>query len=100
MASGRDLKVILSNLKGLFLTIGAIMLFMAVLSALTGDMESAKGFFYGAALGIALWAVLKVIFPATSDLELRHAMIVAALAYLIVPAISMIPFVTIQHMSP
>ncbi len=100
MSSGRDLKVILSNMKGLFLTIGAIMLFMAVLSVLTGDTESSRGFFYGAALGVALWAVLKILLPATFDLELRHAMIVAALAYLIVPAISMIPFITIQHMSP
>jgi len=100
MSSGRDLQVILSNLKGLFLTIGIIMLFMALICVLTGDTKISDGFFYGAIIGIAFWVILKIIFPATFDLELRHAMIVAALAYLIVPAISMIPFITIQHMAP
>jgi trk system potassium uptake protein TrkH len=100
MTVARDLRIILSNLKGLFLTIGVIMLFMAVLCVLTGEMGSATGFLYGAIIGIFLWVLLKAIFPATFNPELRHAMIVAALAYLIVPAIGMIPFVTIQHMAP
>ena len=100
MSSGKDLKVILGNLKGLFITIGAIMLFMGLLSIMTGDAESSKGFFYGAAIGFIAWGLLKIVFPATFDMELRHAMVIAGLAYLIVPAISAIPFIMVQHMSP
>lgn len=100
MPSGGDLKIIFSNLKGLFVTIGAIMLAMAALSAIAGKPHVADGFFYGAVAGIGIGLVLNTIYPKSVDPELRHAMVIAAIAYLIVPAISSIPFVVTEHMSP
>ncbi len=100
MALRRDLKIILSNLKGLFITIGAVMLFMATLSALLGKYQVADGFFYGAVAGIGIGLALHSMFPKGSEPELRHAMVIAAVAYLIVPAISSIPFAVTEHMSP
>jgi trk system potassium uptake protein TrkH len=100
MPLGRDLKIILSNLKGLFTVIGAIMLVMAALSALLGDPQVADGFFYGAVFGIVLGLILHSVFPASVEPELKHAMVIAAIAYLVVSAISAIPFVVTEHMSP
>ncbi len=98
MPLGRDLKIILSNLKGLFIVIGAIMLAMAALSAMAGDPQVADGFFYGAVIGIVLGLALHSVFPTSIDPELRHAMVIVAIAYLVVPAISSIPFVVTEHM--
>ena len=99
MLSGRDLNIILSNLKGLFVTIGAIMLAMAVLSAIWGNPHTSDGFFYGAVIGIVIGLTLNTIYPKSVEPELRHGMVIAAIAYLIVPAISSIPFVVTEHMS-
>lgn len=99
MRLGWDLKIILSNLKGLFTVIGALMLGMAVLSIAWGELQVADGFFYGAVIGIGLGLILHSIFPTSIDPELRHAMVIAAIAYLVVPAVSSIPFVVTEHMS-
>lgn len=100
MLSGGDLKIILSNLKGLFIIIGAIMLAMATISALTGRPGTADGFFYGAVIGIGAGLALNTIYPKSGEPELRHAMVIAAIAYIIVPAISALPFMVTGHMSP
>jgi trk system potassium uptake protein TrkH len=96
----RDLKVILNNLKGLFVVIGILMLAMAILSWYTGDSQSAAGFLLGAIIGIGIGLVLYIALPGTTNPELKHAMVIAALAYLIIPAISMIPYITVTRMAP
>ncbi len=96
----RDLKVIFNNLKGLFVVIGILMLAMAILSWFTEDSQSAMGFLYGAIIGIGIGLILYIALPETTNPELKHAMVIAALAYLIISAISMIPFVTVAHMAP
>lgn len=98
MSSGRDLRIILSNLKGLFLVIGAIMMAMAIVSIAIGHPEASEGFLYGGGIGLAIGILLKSIYPRSLEPELRHAMVIAAIAYLIVPAISSIPFVATEHM--
>lgn len=75
------------------------MLFMAALSALVGKPQVADGFFYGAVAGIGIGLTLHSLFPKSTEPELRHAMVIAAIAYLIVPAISAIPFAVTEHMS-
>ncbi|AFC99701.1 Trk-type K+ transport system, membrane component [Methanocella conradii HZ254] len=100
MPIGRDMAIILSNLKGLFIIIGSIMLGMAAISAYIGETQVADGFFYGAVLGIGLGMILHSFYPAGIDPELRHAMVIAAIAYLVVPGISAIPYVVTGHMSP
>ncbi len=96
----RDFKVILNNLKGLFVVIGILMLAMAILSWYTGDSLSATGFLYGAVIGIGIGLILYIALPGTTNPELKHAMVIAALAYLIISAISAIPFVSVAHMAP
>lgn len=100
MPSGADLKTILGNLKGLFIVIGIVMLVMAIISSVMGKAGVADGFFYGAVIGIGVGLLLNTIYPKGTEPELRHAMVIAAIAYLIVPAISSIPFIVTEHMSP
>lgn len=95
-----DIKIILNNLKGIFLIIGLVMLLMALLSYYLGYTISATAFGYGAVIGIGMGLLLRIAFPGSINPELKHAMIIAALAYLIVPLISMIPYVLVAHMTP
>jgi trk system potassium uptake protein TrkH len=76
------------------------MLAMAALSAIVGKPQIADGFFYGAVVGIGIGLLLNSIFPKSVEPELRHAMVIAAIAYIIVPAISSIPFVVSGNLSP
>jgi len=98
MPTGRDMSIILSNLKGIFLIIGFIMLGMAAISAYLGEKQVADGFFYGAILGIVSGLALNTVYPESMEPELRHAMVIAAIAYIIVPAISAIPYMVTAHM--
>lgn len=96
----QDIQIILNNLKGLFLIIGIVMLVMAIFSWRIGDSPAFYGFMSGAVLGIGTGIVIRMLIPGNINPELKHAMIIAAVAYLIVPAISMIPFMTVANMSP
>ena len=99
LVSFKNLRVILSNLTGLFMVTAILMAAMAVICFLLGEPENAPGFAVAFLVSGGLALALKITFPRVEELELRHAMVVAALAYLLVPALSAIPFIVIQHMS-
>ncbi|MGA9141236.1 MAG: TrkH family potassium uptake protein [Methanocella sp.] len=100
LVSFKNLRVILSNLTGLFTVTTILMLAMTVICILLSEPENAPGFAAAFIVSGGLAIAFKGIFPRAEELELRHAMVVAALAYLFVPALSAIPFIIIQHMSP
>jgi len=94
----RNMRIILGNLTGLFSVIAILMAVMTLICFLLGEPQNAPGFAEGFVASGALAVLLKSLFPHSGELELRHAMVVAAVAYLVVPAVSTIPYVTIQHM--
>jgi trk system potassium uptake protein TrkH len=100
LVSFKNLRVILSNLTGLFTVTAIMMLAMIVICFLLIEPESVPGFAAAFMVSGGLAIAFKIGFPRAEELELRHAMVVAALAYLIVPAISAIPLLIIQQMSP
>lgn len=100
LVSYRNIRIILSNLTGLFAVTAILMAVMTVLCFAFDEEYAVPGFVVALAVSTAITIVLYARFPQPEDLELRHAMIVAALAYLLVPAISMIPFLMIERMSP
>jgi trk system potassium uptake protein len=100
LVSFKNLRIILSNLTGLFTVTAILLAAMAVICVLLGEPENVPGFAVAFLISGGLALALKITFPRTEELELRHAMVVAALAYLLVPALSAIPFLIIQHMSP
>jgi trk system potassium uptake protein TrkH len=98
--SFKNLRIILSNLTGLFAVTAILLAGMMALCVVFDEYDMVPGFAAAFIVSGGLALVLKIVFPVAEDLELRHAMIVAAIAYLVVPAVSMIPFLIIEHMSP
>jgi trk system potassium uptake protein TrkH len=72
---------------------------MAVLCFLLNEPQNFGGFAIAFVISAIIAMALKILFPRSEELELRHAMVLAAIAYLLVPAVSAIPFVIIEHMS-
>ncbi len=72
---------------------------MVVTCFLLGEPGNALAFVVASGVSGGIALLLKLAFPVTEDIELRHAMIVAAIAYLVVPAVSAIPLIMIEHMS-
>lgn len=95
----KDIRIILSNMAGLFAVSAIMLAAMAIVCYVIGEPASAPGFLEACVISLAFFLSLKLAFPVAMDLELRHAMIVAAAAYLLVPAVSAIPFVAIEHMA-
>ncbi|OPY29057.1 MAG: potassium transporter [Methanocella sp. PtaU1.Bin125] len=95
----RHIRIILSNLTGLFAVTAILMAVMTAISFMLGEGYAAPGFAVSFAVSGLAALALKIAFPVPEELELRHAMLVAALAYLIVPAVSTIPFVMVEQMS-
>jgi len=95
----KHIRIILANLTGLFAVAAILMAVMTVICFLLGEPQAAPGFATGFVISGVITLILKIIFPRTGELELRHAMVVAAVAYLVVPAVSAVPFVVIEHMS-
>ncbi len=99
LVSHKHINIILSNLTGLFAITAALMAFMVIVCFILNEAYAAPGFLIALVISGGLALVLKVIFPRTEELELRHAMVVAAIAYLAVPVVSIFPFLMVQHMS-
>jgi trk system potassium uptake protein TrkH len=76
------------------------MMAMVVISLLLGEFRDAIGFAAGVAVSLLAATAIHISIPATRQLELKHAIIVAALAYLLVPALSTIPYVANVGMPP
>jgi trk system potassium uptake protein TrkH len=75
------------------------MAFMVVVSFILGEAYAAPAFIVSLVISGGLALILKALFPRAEELELRHAMVVAAIAYLAVPAVSIFPFLMIEHMT-
>jgi trk system potassium uptake protein TrkH len=84
---------------GLFAVTTILLGVMTLLCVPFNEMGNIPGFAAGFLVSGGLALALKLAFPRAEDLELRHAMIVAAVAYILVPAVSAIPFLFIEHMS-
>jgi trk system potassium uptake protein len=99
LVSYKNVRIILSNLTGLFAVTAILLAAMTALCFAFGEPYAAPGFAVAFVVCSAAALVLKLLFPVAEELELRHAMLVAAIAYLAVPAVSVIPFIMIEHMS-
>lgn len=99
VVSYKHIRLILGNLTGLFAVMAILMVAMVFICYMLGEPENVQGFAAGFIVSGIIAIVLKVLFPHNGELELRHAMVVAAVAYLLVPAVSAVPFVMIEHMS-
>jgi trk system potassium uptake protein TrkH len=96
----KDINIIIGNLKGLFIVSAILMAVMAVISLGFKEFPDAIGFMSGLAASLLIATAIHISAPPVRTLEFKHAIIVAALAYIIVPALSTIPYVMNAGMSP
>ncbi|CAJ35652.1 TrkH family potassium uptake protein [Methanocella arvoryzae] len=100
MPRNNDLNIILGDLKSLFSIAAVLMSAMVVSSLLFWELRSAAGFIAGMLVSLIIAAAIHSITPRSEALELKHAIIIAALAYLLIPAVSAIPYMISTGMSP
>ncbi len=100
MRINKDIRIIISDLQGLFFIAGILMAAMALISVLFWELQSTAGFIAGMLVSLAIAAAIHFTVPGSEALELKHAIIIAALAYLFIPAVSSIPFMISPQMSP
>ena len=100
MLIDKDMRIILGDLKSLFSIAAVLMSAMVVSSLLFWELRSAAGFTAGMLVSLAIAAAIHSITPRSEALELKHAIIIAALAYLLIPAVSAIPYMISIEMSP
>jgi trk system potassium uptake protein TrkH len=100
LPGNKDLNIIIGNLKGLFIVAALLMAAMAVISLALGDFRDVIGFLIGVAISLAAAAAIHFYIRHVPALELKHAIIVAALAYIMIPAVSSIPYIINTGMQP
>jgi trk system potassium uptake protein TrkH len=96
----KDLNIIIGNLKGLFIIAAVLMAVMAVISLALGEYRDSIGFLAGIIVCLLVATVIHLSLRQTPPPELKHAIIIAALAYIVVPAVSTIPYVINAGMPP
>jgi trk system potassium uptake protein TrkH len=96
----KDLLIIIGNLKSLFMISAITMAAMVPVCFLLGEAESSAGFVYGLILSLVCAAAIHFTVPLDETLELKHAMAIVAIAYLLIPSISTIPYLINLEMSP
>ncbi|OPY26749.1 MAG: potassium transporter [Methanocella sp. PtaU1.Bin125] len=95
-----DIRIITGNLKGLFIVAAGLMAAMALISLALGEPEDTPGFMAGLAISLAIVIAIQITTPQAPAVELKHAIIVAALAYIFIPAISAVPYLLNAGMTP
>ncbi len=87
-----DLRVVLRDLGAIVLLIGATMLLPLMVALFYGEENMYYAFLTPSALAVLIGFAFKRLFATTEEAKNRHAMLTAALAWLMVPIISSIPF--------
>lgn len=73
---------------------------MAVISIVLGEIRDSPGFLAGVAVSLAAAGIIHFSIRDIPALEHKHAIVVAALAYIVIPAVCAIPFLLNAGLSP
>jgi trk system potassium uptake protein len=95
-----DINIITGNLKGLFIVAAGLMAAMALISLGLGEPQDTPGFMAGLTISLLMVIAIQIVTPQAPAPELKHAIIVAALAYIFIPAVSAVPYVLNAGMTP
>ncbi|WP_424357717.1 TrkH family potassium uptake protein [Methanocella sp. MCL-LM] len=100
MQRNRDISIIVGSLKGLFVISAILMALMMVLSIIFEEPMGVMGFLAGLIVSLTLAVAIHFLVPEYETLDLKHAIIIAALAYIFIPAVSSIPLIISTGMVP
>jgi len=95
-----NLKTVLKDLGSILAILGLLMPVLMVVSCIFNEFEVLKVLFFIAFLTLCLGLLLRFLCRNAKEPELKHAMITAASARLVVPAISSLFFIFIEGMHP
>ncbi|MEM3086676.1 MAG: TrkH family potassium uptake protein [Halobacteria archaeon] len=95
-----DLRIVGRDLGGLLVVLGAVMFAPPLLFLPSGGLSPAliQAFLLPALTSIALGLTLQVAAQTRQETELKHGLVVAALAWLVIPVISTAPFMVLSGM--
>lgn len=77
-----------------------LMAIMVIISLLFWELSSTVGFILGLVVSLIIAAAIQISIPRSESIELKHAIIIAALAYILIPAVSAIPYVISPGLPP
>jgi trk system potassium uptake protein TrkH len=95
-----NLKTVLKDLGSILVILGLLMLLLIIVSYIFKEFEVLKVLVVIPFLTLCLGLVLRYSCRNAKESELKHAMIIAASAWLVVPAISSLFFILIEGMHP
>lgn len=93
-----DVKIILRDLGGLLAIAGVVMDLTIVVSVFYNELDFIREFFYLSITCIAFGLALRFGIKA-GETELKHAVIIAPIGWMLIAIISAVPFMTIEHSS-
>ena len=94
----RDLAILCHNVGDLLVVLGGVLLSVIVVPLIFREYSMIPGLLIPASASVLIGFCLKFLFKTDDVLETRHATIIAALGWLIIPLFYAVPFVIIARM--
>ena len=95
-----NVKIVLEDLGSILMVVGVLMMLLLIVSAAFGEFAVITVVLITALATLGIGILLKVTCRVQKEPQLKHAMITAALAWLVIPAMSSLLFVFIEGMNP
>lgn len=95
-----NLKTVLKDLGSILVILGVLMFLLLPVAYVFRELFVIKPLVFTAIAALALGFSLRFPFKHAKEPEFKHAMVCAALAWLVVPALSSLLFIMIEDMSP
>lgn len=94
-----DQRIVLRDLGNVMLVIGFVLFIEIIPSIVFKEFFAVRIFLLLGLTSVSVGYLLRYFFKGAKEPELRHAMIIAAISWLIAPLIGSIPFILIEKMS-
>ena len=94
-----DTKIVLRDVGSILAILGTVMIFTLIIPLIFTEYDAIFGLFVPALITVSVGTLLRLAFRKAKEPELRHAMITAALSWLVVAIVSSVPFILIEDMS-
>ncbi len=94
----KDQKIVLRDLGNIIFIIGFVPILVVIPSIVFGEFFAIKFFLFLGLGTVLVGFFLKYLFRDAKEPELRHAMIIAAISWLIAPLIGSVPFILVENM--
>ncbi len=94
-----NLKVVLRDLGNILIVFSVLVLLLMIVAVIFQEFFVLKSVFYVASFSFLLGFSFRYAFRGAKETELKHAMVCAALAWLVIPAISAYLFVSVERFS-